>query len=239
MNRLAMMVLKNFWLVPGAYTRLCRYAKNVEQYPEAETYGHIRYILQRAVIGGNVEVQVYGRENIPTQGGFLMYANHQGLFDVVALVANCEMPLGCVFKQELKDVPFLREIITCTRSFALDRDNARQALGVIQSVTEEVQKGRSYVIFPEGTRSKNGNTMGEFHGGSFKSALKAKCSVCPVAFVDSFKVLDQKGSAAVTMQLHFLPPIPYEEYAGMKAVELAALVKSRIQAVIDEYAKSK
>jgi len=235
MNRLAMMVLKNIHLIPGAYSKLCRYAKAPEKYPEAETYGHIQYILRRAAAAGNVEVQVYGRENIPDKGGFILYGNHQGLFDVVALAANCDAPLGCVFKQELKDVPLLREIIACTRSFALDRENVRQSLGVIQSVVEEVGKGRNYLIFPEGTRSKNGNVMGEFHGGSFKAALKAKSPVCPVAFVDSFKVLDQKGSGPVAMQLHFLRPIPHEEYAGMKAVELAELVKSRIQEAIDAH----
>ena len=56
----------------------------------------------------------------------------------------------------------------------------------------------------------------------------------PVALVDSFKVLDEKGSHPVTMQLHYLKPIPYEEYAGMKPAELAALVKERIAEKIRE-----
>ena len=51
--------------------------------------------------------------------------------------------------------------------------------------------------------------------------------------IDSFKVLDQKGSKPVTVQLHYLDPIPYEEFAGLKATEVAALVKERIQAAID------
>jgi len=57
-----------------------------------------------------------------------------------------------------------------------------------------------------------------------------------MAFIDSFKVLDQKGSRPVTVQLHYLKPIPYEEYKDMKASELAALVKARIQETIDQYA---
>ena len=75
--------------------------------------------------------------------------------------------------------------------------------------------------------------MGEFHGGSFRCALKAKCPVVPIAFIDSFKVLDQKGSKPVTVQMHYLEPIGYEQYKDMKTVELAELVKSRIQACID------
>ena len=76
--------------------------------------------------------------------------------------------------------------------------------------------------------------MLEFHGGSFRCATKSKCPIVPIALVDSYKVLDQKGSAPVTVQLHYLKPIPYEEYAGMKPAEVAALVKQRIQEKIDE-----
>ena len=101
-----------------------------------------------------------------------------------------------------------------------------------------MQSGRSYVIFPEGTRSRNGNQMVEFHGGSFRCAMKAKCPIIPMAFIDSFKVLDQKGSKPVTVQLHYLPPIPYEEYAGMKTVEIAELVKSRIQETLDSHIRN-
>ena len=75
--------------------------------------------------------------------------------------------------------------------------------------------------------------MGEFHGGSFRCAVKAKCPSVPVAMIDSFRVLDQKGSDPVQVQIHYLDPIPYEDYAGMKATEVAALVKGRIQAAID------
>ena len=78
--------------------------------------------------------------------------------------------------------------------------------------------------------------MLEFHGGSFRCALKAKCPIVPIAFIDSYRVLDQKGSKPVSVQIHYLPPIPYEEYKDLKTVELAELVKSRIQEVLDEYA---
>lgn len=235
MNRLVMMVLKNIFRVPGAYGKLCRYAKHTEEYPEKEKYDHIQYIMKLAVRSGNIDLQVYGKENIPEQDGFLLYGNHQGLFDVVALVASFDHILAAVFKKELRDIPFLKQIIACTKSFAMDREDVRQSLTVIQAVTKEVSSGRNYLIFPEGTRSKKGNIMGEFHSGSFKCALKAKCPIVPVAFIDSFKVLDQKGSKPVTVQLHFLKPIPYEEFKDMKTVEVAELVRSRIEATIQEH----
>ncbi len=229
MNRIVTMVMKNILIVPGAWTKLCRYAKHPENYPEQERYAHIQYILQRAVKGGNVELLVTGKENIPAEGGFLMYANHQGMFDVVAIGATCDRPLGAVLKKELQDLPLIKQVIACTRSFAMDREDVRQSLTVIQKVIHEVQSGRSYLIFPEGTRSKNSNQMGPFHHGSFRAATKTHCPVVPVALVDSNKVLDQKGSKPVSVQLHYLEPISYEAYKDMNTKELSALVKARIE----------
>jgi 1-acyl-sn-glycerol-3-phosphate acyltransferase len=227
------MVLRNILKVPGLYAKLCRYAKEPDRYPEQERWDHISHILQLAVKSGNVDLQVTGLENIPAPGeGFMIYANHQGLFDVVAIASTCPTPLGAVVKKELQGVPFVQQVIDCTKSFPMDREDVRQSLTVIQNVTEEVKKGRGYVIFPEGTRSKNGNTMGDFHGGSFRCAIKAKCPILPVALVDSFKVLDQKGSSQLSVQLHYLPLIPYEEFASLKATEVAAMVKERIEQTI-------
>ena len=240
MNRIALMVLRNIHKVPAAYSKLCRYAKNPEQYTETEMYGHIQYILQEAINGGNVNVEVHGKENIPAENGFLLTSNHQGMFDVLAIVANCDNPMGGVYKIELdnkgKGIPLIKEIIRCTNSFAMDRNDVRQSLTVIQNVTEELKKGRNYLIFPEGTRSKNGNVMGEFHGGSFRCAVKAKAPILPIAVIDCHRILDEKGSKPMSCQVHFLKPIPYEEYKDLKTVDLAALIKSRIQDTIDTYA---
>ena len=234
MNRIVTMVLKNLIYVPGAWFKLCKYANHTDEYPELEKWRHIQYVLRLAVKGGNVDLKVTGLENIPKDQAFMMYANHQGMFDVLAIAATCDEPLGAVLKKELYDVPFLHQIALCTKSFSMDREDVRQSLTVIQNVTEEVKQGRNYLIFPEGTRSKLGNRMLEFHGGSFRCATKSKCVIQPVALVDCFKVLDQKGSAPVSVQIHYLKPIPYEEYAGMKPAEVAALVKQRIQEKIDE-----
>jgi len=234
MNRLALIVLRNLFKLPGMYGKLCRYARHPERYPEEQMWQHIRLIMSSAATSANVDLQIFGKENIPEKGGFMLYGNHQGMFDVVAIAASCHMPLGAVYKKELRQVPLLKQIYACTKSFAMDREDVRQSLTVIQAVTKEVLAGRSYLIFPEGTRSKNGNVMGEFHGGSFRCALKAKCPIVPFALIDSFKVLDGKGSAPVTVQLHYLKPIEYEEYKDMKTTELAELVKSRIAKVIQE-----
>ena len=234
MIRILLMVLRNFWRVPAAWFKLCHYAKHTNEYPEVEKYRHIQYILKLAVKSGNIDFVVTGQENIPRENGFILYSNHQGMFDVLSIAATCDNPLGVVFKKELAAIPFLKQIVACTHSFAMDREDIRQSMQVIQAVTKEVQAGRNYLIFPEGTRSRNGNQMGEFHGGSFKCALKAQCPIVPIALVDNFKVLDQKGCAPVKVQIHYLKPIAYEEYAGMKTQKVAALVRSRIEDKITE-----
>ena len=235
MNRFVLMLLRNLHRFPGAYSKLCRYAKDTDRYPEAEKWAHIRYIMGLGIKAGNVQLQVTGLENIPREPGFMLYGNHQGMFDVMAIAASCEVPLGAVYKKELKDTPLLKQVFVCTQSYAMDREDARQSLTVIREVTNQVKAGRNYLIFPEGTRSKRGNIMGDFHSGSFRCALKAGCPIVPMALIDCFKVLDQKGSAPVTAQLHYLPAIPYEEYRDMNTTQLAALVKERIQACIDAH----
>ena len=231
MNRILTMVSRNLFKVPGLWVKLCRYAKNAPDHPEQEQerYDHIRHILTLGVTSGNIHMDITGLENLPEEDGFLIYANHQGLFDCVAMVYACPRALAAVCKKELKGIPFVQQVIDCTKSFLMDRDDARQSLGVIQEVTKEVAGGRNYVIFPEGTRSREGNNLQEFHAGSFRAAVKAKKPVVPVAVIDTHKVFDTKGSAPVHAQLHFLPAIQPEEFEGMKAQELCDMVKARIE----------
>ena len=237
MQRILLMVLQNFWRVPAAWFKLCHYAKNTDKYPEMTKWKHIQYILKMAVTSGNINFECYGVEKLPKEDGFLMYGNHQGLFDIVAIGASCPKPLGAVLKKELKGIPFVEQVRLCTNSFCMDREDVRQSMTVINNVIKEVKAGRNYLIFPEGTRSRKGNEMLEFHSGSFKCATKTKCPVVPVAFINSFKVLDEKGCKPVTVQIHYLEPISSEEYEGMNTTELANLVRGKIEAVIKEYAK--
>ena len=230
-----MVVLKNIAMVPAAWIKLCKYAKHTDEYSYEEKYKHIRYILKHVCKSGNIDLQVTGLENIPKEDGFLMCGNHQGIFDIVAIVDSFERPIAAVLKKELNKIPFLKQIVQCTHSYPMDREDVRQSMKVIQSVTKELQDGRNMIIFPEGTRSKNGNVMGEFHAGTFKCVLKSKAPIVPFALVDSYKVLDQDGCAPLAVQLHYLKPIYYHEYEGMKTQELAALVKERINDAIQKH----
>ena len=116
----------------------------------------------------------------------------------------------------------------------MDIKDVRQAMKIILEISEEAAKGKRFILFPEGGYDHNRNTVEDFKAGSFKSAVRAKVPIVPVALIDSYKVFNSFGFGKVTTQVHFLEPIPYEEYQGMKTFEIAALVKSRIEAVIEE-----
>ena len=235
MKRILMMVFRNILLVPYMWCKLCYYASHVEKYTEKQRYDMLKFIVKRANRGGNVHIDVHGQDNIPKEDGFMFFPNHQGLYDVLAIVDACpDHPFSVVAKQEVKNIQFLKQVFACMKAFTIDRDDVRQSMKVIMAVSEEVKNGRNYLIFPEGTRSKNGNQVGEFKGGSFKAATKAKCPIIPVALIDSFKPFDTKTISQVDVQVHFLKPMHYEEYKDMKTLEIAEEVKRRIEEVIKE-----
>ena len=234
MKRILMMVLRNLYLVPYGWIRLCYRAAHVDKYTEEDMYAFLRWIDLRANRGGNVYIDVHGEENIPDKDGFMFFPNHQGLYDVLAIIEASPRPFSVVAKKEIAKIPFLKQIFACMKAFMLDREDVRQAMQVIIDVTKEVKKGRNYLIFAEGTRSKNGNRVGAFKGGSFKAATKAQCPIVPVALIDSFKPFDTNTIKPVTVQVHFLKPLLYDDYKNMKTTEIAALVEKRIQQTINE-----
>ncbi|MFQ7312514.1 lysophospholipid acyltransferase family protein [Sellimonas sp.] len=235
MKRIIMMVLRNLLFVPYGWFKLCYYASHVEKYTEEQRYSLLKYIDGKANKGGNVHIDVYGQENIPEQNGFMFFPNHQGLYDVLAIIEACPTPFSVVAKKEIANIPFLKQVFACMKAYMIDREDVRQAMEIIVNVTKEVKKGRNYLIFAEGTRSKQGNQPGEFKGGSFKAATKAKCPIVPVALIDAFKPFDTNTISPVTVQVHFLKPMLYEEYKDMKTTEIAQEVKRRIEEVIREY----
>ena len=237
MKRIMLMVLYNLPFVPYWWWQLCHFAKHTDDIPEPEKYALLKKIVLHANKGGRVKIDVHGKEHIPTDQSFVFFPNHQGLFDVLAIIEACDVPFSVVAKKEVKDVPFLKQVFMIMKAKIMDREDVRQSLQVILDVTQEVKNGRNYLIFPEGTRSKRGNQVGEFKGGSFKCAVKAKAPIVPVALLNAFEPFDRNSIAPVTVQVHFLEPIPYETYQGMKTTEIAEIVKTRIEETIAEYEK--
>lgn len=234
MKRILLMVFRNLFRLPGVAIKLWKYSLNVDKYTDEERNRFLKYIVYIANKGGNVKIEAHGIENVPGENGFMLFPNHQGMYDVLALLDVCPKPLSVVAKKEVAKIPLLKQLFKVMNVIFMDREDVRQSMQVIIEVSKQVAQGRNYIIFPEGTRSKNGNKVGEFKGGSFKAATKAKCPIVPVALIDSFKPFDTGSTKPNTVQVHFLKPLSYEEYKDMKTNDIAEEVKRRIVEVIEK-----
>lgn len=235
MKRILFMLLVNIIRVPYLYAKLIKVAYS-DKATVQEKYDHLRKICNYANKGGKVDVECYGTENIPEENGYIIFPNHQGMYDVLTLISTHEKPFSIVMKKELLKIPPLKPVFKAMDAYAIDRSDVRQSMKIINQMSKDViEEKRNFVIFPEGTRSKNGNQVGEFKGGSFKSAYKAKCPIVPVALVDCYVPFDVSSIKKVTVKIIYLPPMYYEDYKDMKTTELAQVVQNQIQETIRQY----
>lgn len=235
MKRILLMIFYNLPFVSFWWIRLCHMAKHAEEYSQEERWAFLQKVTKRANKGGRVKIEAYQVENIPEKESFIFYPNHQGLFDSLALIESCPRFFSVVNKKEVRNVPLLKQVLAIMGGLSIDREDVRQSLGVINQVAEDVKNGKNFAIWAEGTRSRQGNRLLEFKGGSFKSAYKAKCPIVPVALMNAFIPFDKNTIEKVTVKVVYLEPIPYEEYKDKKTVEIASEVKRRIEKAIEEY----
>ena len=189
-----------------------------------------RFILK--ITGADITVK--GHENVPADTAVLYIGNHRSFFDILLTYVLCPDVTGYVAKKEMESIPLLSIWMRYLHCLFLDRKNIKEGMKTILLAIEEMKNGISICIFPEGTRSKMGNEMLEFKGGSFKAATKAKCPIVPVALIDSFKPFDTNSIAPVTVQVHFLKPLYYDDYKDMKTNDIAEVVRSQIQKTIHD-----
>ncbi len=210
-------------------------ARHPEKYSEKDRYEYDKYCIRLMNHRGRITTQAYGTENLPKEGGYVMFANHQGKYDALGIVLTHEKPCSIVMDYSWHRFPLVKQFIELLQGKWLKLDDLRQAAGVIRDVTKEVREGRRYLIFPSGGyRHRNGNYVDPFKAGSFKSAIKAKAPIVPVALVDSWKVFDLWSLRKVHTKVLYLKPLYYEDYRGMSSVEVCQLVYKRICKAIEE-----
>ena len=126
-----------------------------------------------------IELEVKGLENIPKET-CVFIGNHSSILDIPILLYTVDRNLGFIAKKEMMKIPVIGYWLEKTKSVPLDRDNPRSAIKSINDGINNINEGCSMVIFPEGTRSKNGK-VGEFKKGSLKLATKSKVPIVPVS----------------------------------------------------------
>lgn len=234
MNRITYMVLRNIYRAPVWFWHVWRMGRKNDKHTEQERYDYLRNAIIQINRTGRVHIKSTGAENIPAEGGFILFPNHQGLFDMLALIETCPRPLRVVVKKEVSNTILVKQVLELLKGISMDRKDVRSSLAIINQMTEDVKNGKNYVIFAEGTRSRDGNQILDFKAGTFKSAVNAQCPIVPVALMDSYKPFDVSSIKKETVQVHFLNPIFYDQYVGMKTREIADVVHDRIQQKINE-----
>ena len=109
MIRLVFIVIRFFFEIPSIFHRIHKQLKNKDQISVAERIDTMRKILRKAVKRANVDLKVYGVENLPEEGGFLITPNHQGMFDIVALFYAIDRPFKIVYKKELRKIKIVAD----------------------------------------------------------------------------------------------------------------------------------
>ena len=113
-----------------------------------------------------------------------MFPNHQGKYDALGIMYAHEDPCSVVIDDAKSHGMLVKQFIDLIQGKRLVKDDLRQSAAIIKELAEETKKGRRFIIFPEGGYYKNHNAVGEFKPGCFKSAVRAKAPIVPVALID-------------------------------------------------------
>lgn len=161
-------------------------------------------------------VKVEGRENIARGGSFVFIANHQGAFDIFLIAGYLHRPFKWMMKQSLRSIPFVGWACAKAGFIFVDKSSRRGLVQTIQNARTALQDGSSMAIFPEGSRTTDGQ-MGAFQKGSFMLARQIGLPLVPITIDGSFDVLPHtRGFSFVTrhpLRLVIHRPIPPDDEA--------------------------
>ena len=210
--------------------------RHPDLFNENQRYGIVKYICWNISFKGRVKNVYSGVENLPQEGGYIMYPNHQGRYDAIGIILGHKKPCTFVIDATRSHVPVLDQATMLLNGKRLDKSDLKNQVENIIAVSKEVMQGRRYILFPEGGYEDDvsSNDVKEFMPGAFKAAMKAKCPIIPIALVDSYKVFYKHSLRKVTCQIHYLEPIYYDQYKDMNSHQIADLVKNKIENKINE-----
>lgn len=180
-----------------------------------------------------VRLTVEGLDNIPKDTPCVFVGNHRSYFDIPLLLAGLDAPHGILAKEELEKIPLLSRWMRLLGCVFVRRDDVRASVKALNDATAIVEGGRSFVIFPEGTRYKGEEGgMGEFKAGAFRIAVKTGAPVVPVAITGARALFESHGNRATPGDVHIqvLPPIRTEGMSRAEQKQLPDAVRQSIQA---------
>lgn len=202
------------------------YDQLVHQQPKKWANG----ILKRTKSTFNVQ----GLDLLP-EGPVLFVSNHEGNFDIPALIAHIPKPFSFMSKIEVKKLPIIRDWMEAMNCVFIDRTDRRSAMRSITDMISTLQAGHSMIIFPEGTRSKK-NGVQEFKSGFTRIAKGADVPIIPIAIVGTSDIMENNKNKikAAHVEIHVLEAIPVEHIKELSSKQLIETVQNVITQKVNE-----
>jgi 1-acyl-sn-glycerol-3-phosphate acyltransferase len=174
---------------------------------------------------------VSGRDKIDRDQPYVIVSNHQSGADILVLF-KLMVHFKWVSKWSLFFFPFIGWNMAMNRYIALKRGRKSSINRMVEKCKQAIQQGNSIMIFPEGTRSRDGRVQ-PFKTGAFRIALETEAPILPIAICGTSEAI-RKGGLMIhrnyDMEVNVLDPIPYRDFAGNDQ----KLVAARVQQIISE-----
>jgi 1-acyl-sn-glycerol-3-phosphate acyltransferase len=210
-------------------------SRHPEKYSEEQMFELDIKAIRRMAKAGHITTRSYGNYNLPIDSGYIMTPNHQGKYDALGIMLTHGSPCSVVMDIDKSNSILVKQFINLVRGKRLDRNNIKQSIKIIREMANEASIGRKFIIFPEGGYESNKNTTTSFKAGAFKSAIWSKTPIVPVVLIDSYKVFAERNLKPLTTYIYYLKPLLYEQYHKMNTTEIANIVQTRIQEVLNAY----
>jgi 1-acyl-sn-glycerol-3-phosphate acyltransferase len=185
-----------------------------------------------ALLLTGIRYRVVGRENVPP-GAVVYCSNHESNVDPGVLFQCLHPMMHILYKQELHRIPLMGMAFDLGGFVAVDRADRRKSIASVDRAVESLQRGNSFLIFPEGTRSRTGELL-PFKKGGFIMAIKAQAPIVPVA-VQGGRAAMQRGSKLirpVKVSIRIGEPIETAGHTLEERDELIAIIRERIGALL-------
>ena len=200
-------------------------------------HGCARFWSRWGLRFAGVKVEVEGLENIPTDGPVIYMGNHQGNFDVMALTMAIPRRFSWLAKEELFRIPLFGGAMRRAGYIPLDRSDGRRALKSMDAAAARIRGGASVIIFPEGTRTYDGNLL-PFKRGGFLLAAKAGVPIVPFTINGSMAINPRNRIELNpgTLRISFAKPISTDGTTAKQRGDLMDQVKEAIVAGLERVA---
>ena len=169
-----------------------------------------------------LDIKVEGKHLIPTEGNFVMYANHKSYADPFILYQLIDRPTGMAAKKGIYKLPVIRNYMPWFGCIQIDRENNREAAKSILRGIEQIKNGMIMAIFPEGgIKDRNDEQMVAMRAGAYKLATKAEAPILPITLIGTTDVKHRAPWRMTKIKVIIHEPIFKETYLNMSTTDLA------------------